>query len=59
MRFAVIDEKTKKVVNVIEWDEKTDWKPPIGHYLVKTDIDDIGDLYDPEKQTFTKRKNLA
>lgn len=29
MRYTVVDDK-KRVVNVVEWDGKTEWQPPEG-----------------------------
>jgi hypothetical protein len=54
MRYAVVNELTKTVKNVIEWDEKTNWKPPEGHYLVQTNDYDIGDLHDKATKTFVR-----
>jgi hypothetical protein len=57
MRWAVINNETKKVVNVIEWDGVAAWAPPSGHYVIATDVDDIGDTHDQKKQIFIKKGN--
>jgi|BogFormECP03_OM1_1039626.scaffolds.fasta_scaffold50982_1 hypothetical protein len=61
MRWAVINKETKKVVNVIEWEgamNGNNWSPPKDHYIVPTDLDDIGDTHDPEKQIFIKKEQV-
>lgn len=55
-RWAVIDEKTNIVTNVIVWDGIAQWQPPKGQFVVKHDDCDVNDLYDmvEEKHRFTK-----
>lgn len=48
-RYAVIDDATKLVVNVIEWDGGTAWAPPEGHSVVKSDTAGPGDTYKNRK----------
>jgi len=52
MRYAVID-NAQKVINVIIWDELSNWEPPYGCFLVKTDVGNIGDTYDIDSNTFS------
>lgn len=44
-RYAVINEQTKKVVNVIELEEKSRYIPPVGQFIVKSDIGNIGNEF--------------
>ncbi len=52
-RHAIVDMDTRKVVNVVIW-KGAEWLPPRNHWVVQNDRVDIGDLYDPDKNTFTK-----
>lgn len=52
MRYAVIDEKTDKCINVILWDGRSNWKPPEGHYIVRHDECQIDDHYDTVNRCF-------
>lgn len=53
-RYAVINNQTHEVVNVILWDGITQWAPPTGHYVVQHDQCDIGDSWDQKKQLLIK-----
>lgn len=45
-RYAVIDDATQVVVNVVLWDGENDWTPPEGCTAVQSDVADIGDTYE-------------
>lgn len=49
--YAVI--KDNLVINSIVWDEVSDWAPPAGCILVKTDKVGPGHMYDPDTNTFS------
>lgn len=53
MRQALIDVTTDTVVNIIEWDEISNWSPPSGVYLVETADANIGDSYDKANCLFS------
>jgi hypothetical protein len=46
MRFGIVDSISLKVINVCEW-EGAEWLPPFGTFVVRADVVDIGDSYDP------------
>ena len=48
-RYALIDDATKIVRNVIELEEGADWSPPPGQTLVKSDVASPGDTYASRK----------
>lgn len=53
-KWAIIDQKGN-VVNCVLWDGPTkEWLPPRNHYVVQYDQACVGDLYNFEKQTFTR-----
>lgn len=52
-RHAIVEYKTKKVVNCVVWQGK-EWLPPRNHWVVRSDSANIGDLYDEVNNTFTK-----
>lgn len=56
MYHAVISNKDHKVVNVILWDGKAVWQPPVDHYVVFCPHREgsIGDTYDQETKEFKK-----
>lgn len=56
-RYAIVNNETRKVVNVVVWEGK-EWLPPRGHLVVPSDIADIEDGYDEKSHTFTKN-NLS
>ena len=37
MRYAIVDNATKVVINVAKWDGITPWTPPTGTTLVNVD----------------------
>lgn len=45
MRYAVVDEKTGAVVNVVELDEGSEWPPPAGCALRASTAADPGDSF--------------
>lgn len=49
--FAIVENETNKVVNVIVW-EGAEWLPPRNHLVIQSDVANIGDIYNPETQTF-------
>jgi hypothetical protein len=49
--FAIVDNETKKVVNVVVWEGK-EWLPPRNHLVIESDVANIGDIYDVTSQTF-------
>lgn len=53
MRHAVINKKTNKVTNVIIWDGNQ-WTPPKDHFVIKSDVCECGDLWEPENKRFIK-----
>lgn len=50
-RFAVIENDTKRVVNVIIW-QGAEWLPPRDHLVVPSETANIGDTYDVESGQF-------
>lgn len=53
-RYALVKKTTKLVANVCEWDGNTaTWTSPVDCDAVRTDVGNIGDLYDPLAGTFT------
>ena len=52
MRHAIVNNDTKKVVNVVIW-EGHEWLPPRNHLVVQNDVVNIGDIYDVETNAFT------
>jgi len=42
-RYALIN-KEQKVVNIIVWEGKP-WSPPADHFVIQSDIANIGDEY--------------
>lgn len=55
MRHAVIDNKTKKVVNVVIH-TGDDWKPPKGCSVTPSESANIGDTWKAPKKKATKAK---
>ena len=49
--FAIIDNETKKVVNVVVW-EGEEWLPPRNHLVIESNVANIGDIYDVTRQSF-------
>lgn len=54
-RFAVIENDTKRVVNVIIW-QGAEWLPPRDHMVVPSDTANIGDIYNEKTKTFKPGK---
>lgn len=52
-RFAIVNNQTNRVVNVIIW-QGAEFLPPRGHFVIKDDFVNIDDIYDPIMNTFTK-----
>lgn len=52
MKHAIINQDNK-VVNIIIW-EGAEWLPPRNHTVVRSDEANIGDIYDPVTNTFSK-----
>ncbi len=52
-RFAIINQEYV-VVNCVEW-EGGEWLPPRNHYVVPSAVADIGDIWDKEKNIFSKK----
>lgn len=55
MRHVIINNKTKKVVNIIVWDGQ-EWLPPIDHIVVRNDVGNMGDTWNEENNTFIPSK---
>jgi len=56
-RYAVVDRDTKKVINVIIWDGKSEVSGLTDNssiLLVQTESGDIGDIYDESANRFIK-----
>jgi len=51
--FAIVENESKLVVNVIVWDN-AEWLPPRNHMVIQSDTANIGDIYNPDTQTFEK-----
>lgn len=49
--FAVIENATKTVVNIIVW-EGAEWLPPRDHFVIESDYAQIGDTYDENEKIF-------
>jgi len=49
--FAIVDNETKKVVNVVVW-EGDEWLPPRNHLVIESNVANIGDIYDVTRQSF-------
>lgn len=52
-RFAVIENDSKRVVNVIIW-RGAEWLPPRDHLVIPSDTANIGDTYDEESKEFMR-----
>ena len=55
MRHAIINKDTKEVVNVVIW-EGAEWLPPKNHYIVRSDVCQMGDIWNESTGEFTKEK---
>jgi hypothetical protein len=57
MNWAVIDNSSMIVVNVILWDaDKNKWSPPEGQFAIQSDTAGIGWTYNPGDGTFSSPK---
>ena len=54
IRHGIVN-KDNVVVNVIVWNG-AEWQPPRDHWVVQDDKVNIGDVYDPDTNTFSKPK---
>lgn len=54
IRHAIVD-KNNVVVNVVVWNGAS-WLPPRDHLVVQDDRVNIGDIYDPDTNTFSVLK---
>lgn len=52
MKHAIVN-KENKVINIIMW-EGEEWLPPRDHLVVRCDVCNIGDIYDPVRNVFKK-----
>lgn len=52
MRYAFIKENI--VVNIIVWDGNESYTPPDDVLFIHAENAGIGDIYDPETETFTR-----
>jgi hypothetical protein len=52
MRYAVVDNTTSLVVNVIMWDGTSEWSPPTGTAIYASDTADIGDRLQIDGQSY-------
>jgi len=50
-RFAIVDNKTKIVTNVVVWNGDR-WMSIPGTWVVQNDTVNIGDIYDPTRNVF-------
>lgn len=50
MRYAIVDDITKVVLNITKWDGTTPWQPPAGTTAVNIDgiLCDIGWVEQPD-----------
>lgn len=51
MKHCIIDPKNGEVVNVVIW-EGAEWLPPRGYLVVRSDIANIGDIFNIETGEF-------
>lgn len=56
-RFGIVNNETKKCVNVVLWDG-AEWLPPANHIIVQHDGAEIGHIYDTDKNTFRNVDNV-
>ena len=58
-RYAVINEETGEVINVIAWDGLTNWSPPNGHSVMRSEECSRGDFWDEKRNDFIRTlKNI-
>jgi len=54
MRYAIVNDNSKKVVNVIEWDGQTEFTPPKDHHLKQDDFCAKEDVWIEEMGCFCR-----
>lgn len=52
MKHAVINSKSHKVINIIEWDGVSKWSPPKDHYILKSELANVGQVYELRTKSF-------
>lgn len=52
MKHAIVN-SDNVVVNMVIW-EGAEWLPPRDHLVVRSDTAGVGDIYDPQTNTFTR-----
>lgn len=57
-RFAVIENDSNIVVNIIVW-EGAEWLPPRNHKVIRSDEANIGDIYNEETNKFLKKDSTV
>ena len=55
MRYAIIENESRKVVNVVMW-EGAEWLPPRNHLVIRSDKANIGDSFDETTMAFTSKE---
>ena len=60
MRYALVEDKTREVVNVVMWEGK-EWLPPRGHLVVPDEKVEahIGGTWDEASNTFAAPRDKA
>lgn len=53
MRYAVVNKEDETVINVIDWDGKSEYYPGDDFYLIQSDTCEIGHFY--EKGSFVDK----
>lgn len=53
MNYAVINQVTNIVVNVVVWDGVSPWSPPEGTFVIQSDTAGIGWIYNINDGSFT------
>lgn len=51
MRYAVVENDTRLVVNVVQW-EGAEWLAPRNHLVIRSDLANIGDTYNEATNSF-------
>lgn len=57
--YAVIDEETNVIINVILWDGESNWVPPVGSYVVCIEGTEAGIGWKYENEQFTDIRSSA
>ena len=52
-RWAMIDSGTNIVMNICNWDGDSKWNPPVGIFLIESQLANNGDIYDPQSGIFS------